>query len=172
MNDLIGELYEELRGYLVTLIRNRLFSGCPEDYVYDCINDVFEIALIKQSDPNFQKNPRGWLIVTAKNVADNFNRKTINRLSYHQLDYELEWIPSKKNMLEDLAYKFAIKENVVAKVKDSLSEEDRQLFIMHFEQYMTYHEIAEELHVSISAAATRLTRVKHRVTRLIYHYVG
>lgn len=172
MNNLIGELYEELRGYLVTLIRNRLFSGCPEDYVYDCLNDVFEIALEKQFDSSFQKNPKGWLVVTAKNIADNFNRKTLNRLSHYQLGYELDWIPSTKNMLEDLAYKLAIEENILGKIKDSLSEEDRRLFIMHFEQHMTYLEIAEQLHISIPAAATRLTRVKHRVTRLVYHYVS
>jgi RNA polymerase sigma factor (sigma-70 family) len=172
MNDTIGELYEELRGYLVTIIRNRLYTGCPDDYIYDCLNDVFEIALTKQSDPNFQQNPRGWLIVTTKNTADNFNRKALGRLSYHQSDCKMDWIPSQKDMLENLSYQLAVEGNIVERVKHALSPEDCQLFVMRYEQKLNPQEISEKLQISLGASHTRLTRMKQRAIHLIHAYVN
>ena len=172
MQNLIGELYGELRGYLVTLIRNRLFSGCPDDYVYDCLNDVFEIALRKQNDPGFQKNPKGWLIVTAKNVVDNFNLKTVKRLTFYQSDCEMDWIPDECDMLESLSYSLAMENHVLEQIKKDLSEEERLLFVMRYERKMSARDIAEELHLTSANVSTKLTRIKRKVTRLVYAYVS
>ena len=172
MDDLISELYTELRGYLVTLIRNRLYAGCPEDYVYDCLNDVFEIALRKQFDSNFQRNPRGWLTIAAKNVVDNYNRKTVNRLNYYQFDCDMDRIPKEHDMIEDLAYQISLENNIFGQLKSYLSESDRQLYIMRFEKKMTPRAIAEELHVPINTVHTRLSRLKTRIIQFIYASVG
>ena len=172
LDDLIAELYEELRGYLLTLIRNRLFEGCPDDYAYDCLNDVFEIALKKQSEPSFQKNPRGWLIITAKHVVENFNRKTLNRLTFHQIDYDPDWQPGKVDMLENLTYKIAIEKNIMEQIKSGLSPEDGRLFELRYMKKMHPRDIAEELHITENSINVKLTRMKVRAKRVLHRCVS
>lgn len=168
MDDLIGNLYVELHSYLLTLIRNRIYTGCPDDYVYDCLNDIFEIAIKKQFDPNFLKNPRGWLIVTAKNVVDNYNRKNLNRLTYYQSDYDMDLITKEQDMTENLIYRLALENNIIEQAMDSLSEKERLLYQMRFEEEMKPNDIAKKLNLSLCAVNTRLTRLKAKISSYIH----
>lgn len=173
MNDHeIGELYDELHGYLFTLIQNRLYDGCPQDYIYDCLNEVFIIALSKKHDPRFQANPKKWLVVTARNVVDNFNRKTVNRLRFHQSDTEMDEIPASNDILEDLALKIALDEHVLDKIKQDLAPEERVLYIMRFEEGKTTKEIAQELGIRHGTISTRVNRMKKHFERLVSKYIG
>ena len=168
MDDLISELYIELYPYLLTLIRCRIYTGCPDDYIYDCLNDVFEIAIRKQSDPNFLRNPRGWIIVTARNVVDNYNRKTINRLSYYHMGYDMNSITREHDMTEDLVYKLAMENNIIDQALNSLSEKELKLYKMRFKDEMKPGDIADELDLKLCAVNTRLTRLKRKITTFIH----
>lgn len=168
MDNQIGELYVELYSYLLTLIRNRIYIGCPDDYVYDCLNDVFEVALRKQSDPNFQRNPKGWLIITTRNIVDNYNRKTLGRLSYYYLDYDMNGITREADMAEDLVYKVAMENHVIEKAMNTLSEPERKLYKMRYEEEMKPSDIANKLKLKPSAVNTRLTRLRSKITTFIH----
>lgn len=173
MNDHeIGELYNELHRYLFTLIQNRLYDGCPHDYIYDCLNEVFIIALSKKQDPKFQADPKKWLVITARNVVDNFNRKTVNRLRFHQQEVEMDEIPDSNDILEDLALKIALEDDVLYKVKQELSSEERVLYTMRFEEGKTTKDIAKELGMRHGTISTRVNRLKKRLERLILRYIG
>lgn len=168
MDDLIGELYVELHSYLLTLIRSRIYTGCPDDEIYDCLNDVFEIAIKKQFDPNFLKNPKGWLIVTTRNVVDNYNRKNLKRLTHYQLDYDMRFLAKKQDMTEDLVYQIAMEDHLIDQAISSLSERERQLYKMRFEEKMKPQDIADELDLKLCAVNTRLTRLKAKITTFIH----
>lgn len=173
MNDYeIGELYDELHRYLFTLIQNRLYDGCPLDYVYDCLNEVFIIALNKKQDPKFQANPKKWLVITARNVVDNFNRKTLNRLRFYQQDVELEEIQDTTDILETLALKIALEDHVIQKIKQDLSSEERILYTMRFEEGKSTKEIAKELGMRHGTVSTRVNRMKKNFKRLAEKYIG
>lgn len=171
-NHEIGELYDELHGYLFTLIKGRLYDGCPEEDIYDCLNEVFIIALHKKNDPKFQANPKKWLVVTARNVVDNFNRKHLNRLRFHDSNLGMEEVEDSNDMLENLAFKIAVEEHVLEKIKMELSPEERVLYIMSFEERKTTKEIAKELGLKRGTISTRVNRVKKHVETLIKLYVG
>ncbi|MDO4556108.1 MAG: sigma-70 family RNA polymerase sigma factor [Lachnospiraceae bacterium] len=167
MDDLISKLYMELGSYLFTLIKNRLYTGCPEDQIYDCLNDVFETALQKQSDPKFQQNPRGWLIITARNKVDNYNRKALRRLSHYQFDCDMTRIYSKKDMIEDLTYQMALENNIFGQLMDHLSEKERRLYTLRFEERLKPEEIASKLQTSKTNVNTSLSRLKIKIKKYI-----
>ena len=171
-NHKIGALYDELYGYLFTLIKGRLYRGCLEDVVYDCLNEVFIIALRKKDDASFQENPKKWLVVTAKHVVDNYNRKHLNRIQNHHAEYDLSLRSDGTNMLEDLAFKIAVEENVLDTVKKELSADDRVLYIMRYEERKDIDAIAKELGMKRGTVFTRITRVKRKMEKLIRKYVG
>lgn len=171
-NHEIGALYKELHGYLFTLIQGRLFEGCPTDYAYDCLNEVFIIAIHKKDDPKFQSNPKQWLVKTAKFVVDNFNRKHVNRLRFHYSYYDMHTIPSKNDMIEDLAFKMAIEDHIMDKIKTELTAEDRVIYIMRFEELRELEDIAAELCMRKGTVSVRITRIKNRITKLIKKYTS
>lgn len=173
MNDYeIGELYDELHRYLFTLIQNRIYDGCPHDYIYDCLNEVFIIALSKKHDPKFQANPKKWLVVTARNVVDNFNRKTLNRLRFYQQDVEMEELQDSNDIVENLALKAALEDNVIHKIKQELSSEERVLYIMRYEEGKTTKQIAKELGIRHGTISTRVNRMKKHFEKLVVKYIG
>lgn len=173
MNDHeIGALYNELHGYLFTLIQSRIYEGCPQDYIYDCLDEVFLIALGKKKDKKFRQNPKGWLIITAKHVVDNFNRKHKNRLRFHDPEVEVENLSVPQDFIEHLALKMALEDHLFDKIKTELSEEERVLYIMRFEENKTTKEIAQELGIRHGTISTRVNRMKNHVESLITKYVG
>ncbi len=173
MNDYeIGDLYDELHEYLFIIIQNRLYDGCPHDDIYDCLNEVFIIALRKKQDPKFRANPKNWLVATTKNVVDNFNRKNVNRLRFHQPNVEVDELPDSEDILEDLALKIALEDDILYKIKQELSLEERVLFTMRFEEGKTTKEIAKELGMRHGTISTRVNRLKKHFELLVTKYVG
>lgn len=170
----IGELFDRYSKYLLITISSRLFDGCPSDYAYDCLDEVFATALKKSDDAKFNADPGGWLVQTAKYTVDNFNRKTVNRLRFHQsnFDFSLYEIPVADTMLEDLAYKIALEDNIMELILNDLSTEDRVLYIMRYYQNIPPAEIGEELGLKTNTVKVRLTRLKEKVRKLIDKYVG
>lgn len=170
----IGELFDKYSRHLLIVISNRLFEGCPPDYAYDCLDEVFAIALRKSNDEKFNTNPGGWLVQTAKYVVDNFNRKTVNRLQFYQSNYNfnLHKIPATDTLMEDLVYKLALEENVMERILSDLSTKDRVIYIMRYYQNKEPSEIAKELCMNTNAVKVRLTRLKSKIRKLIKKYVG
>lgn len=173
MNDHeIGALYNELYGYLFTIIQNRIYEGCPQDYILDCLDEVFLIALRKKRDKNFRENPKGWLIITTRNVVDNFNRKHVNRLRFLESDVKMDNLTASHDIVEHLALKMALEDHVIDKIKQELSEEERVLYVMRFEEGKTTKEIAQELGIKHGTISTRVNRMKKHFERLIAKYIG
>ena len=170
----IGELFDRYSKYLLIVISNRLFKDCPPDYAYDCLDEVFAIALKKMNDEKFNADPDGWLVKTAQYVVDNFNRKTQNRLRFHDscFNFNTREIPAPDTMFEELAYKMALEDNIMDKILNDLSREDRVIFIMRYYQHKLPDEIAKELGMKTNAVKVCLTRLKSKVKKLVQKYIG
>lgn len=170
----IGDLFRRYEKYLLTVIRNHLYDGCPTDYAYDCLHDVFAIALEKKEDEKFNQNPPGWLTITTQHVIDNYNRKETNRLRFHltAFDFDLDTVPASDYWFEDIAYHIAIESNIWKKIFDNLKPDDRVIFIMRYYQEMSLDDIASELGISKNLLSVRLNRLKKQIKKFIKNYVG
>ena len=170
----IGELFVRYQNYLFTVISNHIFEGCPSDYIYDLLDDTFTIALEKKDDPKFNADPVGWLVTTARFVVDNFNRKTQNRMRFYDSNFafDMRRIPGPDTMLDDLAFKIAISEQIWDKIYDDLNRNERVFMVMKYYQKKKPAEIAKELHMSENVVKVRLTRLKKKIRKLIHKHIG
>lgn len=171
MNDFICSLYTEYSDYLATVIRNRLYNGCPSDYIYDCLNDTFEIAMKKQSDPRFQDHPKAWLVQTARNVADNFNRKACYRNQFVDYSGDIESVLNHSDLTEDLIYQECVQNHFLERLSESLSPKERHLYYLRYERDLDHKTISEELNISVNAVHTRLNRLRTKVRQLIHENI-
>lgn len=170
----IGELFKHYEHYLLAVIADRLYEGCPPDLVYDCLNDVFVIALEKKDDEKFNYNPPGWLTVTTQHVIDNYNRKQLNRLRFHEtnFDFDLTQIPASEDWFEEIAYRVAIENKVWEKIMNELHPDDRVLLIMRYYQEMSLEDMASEIGISKNLLKVRLTRMKVHTRKLVKKYIS
>jgi len=170
----IGELFRQYEKYVLTVILSRLYDGCPKDYAYDCLQDVFAIALEKKDDEKFNQNPIGWLTLTAQHVVENYNRKFTNRSRFHHtaFDFDLNTVPASDYWFEDMAYRVAIENHIWERILDDLKRDERVIFIMRYYQEMSSEDICLELGISKNHLAVRLSRIKHKVKKAIKKYVG
>lgn len=170
----IGELFRHYEKYLLTVILNSLYEGCPLDFAYDCLHETFVIALEKQNDEKFNQNPSGWLVKTARFVVENFNRKSTNRLRFHVSDFNFDMnkLPAGTNMFEDLALNIAIEEKIWDKILKELEPDFRVVLIMRYYQEKPLDEIAAELGISKNLLKVRITRMKAQVKKIIKKYVS
>ena len=170
----IGDLFQRHKNYLLTVLWDHLYKGCPPDIVYDCLHDVFAIALEKKEEERFNQNPVGWLTLTAKNVAGNYTRKHTNRLRFHLTDFDWDCaaIPDSDFWFEDLAYRMAIENRVWEKILGELKEEDRAIFIMRYYRKLSLDDISSDLGISKNHLNVRISRMKKQIRKLIHKYVG
>ncbi len=120
----------------------------------DLVNETFLILWSKRARLRKHPDINGWLYITLKNLIYNETR-----LSKYQketpLIYETDTsaYEEKAVSLSDL-------------LPNGLSAQDRQILIMHFEQELSYEEMARELGISILACRTRLCRAKANYKKL------
>ena len=66
----------------------------------------------------------------------------------------------------------ALEDNIMDKILNDLSREDRVIFIMRYYQHKLPDEIAKELGMKTNAVKVRLTRLKSKVKKLVQKYIG
>lgn len=171
MSNFICSLYEEYSEYLATVIRNRLYHGCPSDYIYDCLNDTFEIAVKKQSDPAFRDHPKAWLVQTAKYVADNFNRKSCYRNQFVDYSSDIESVLHFSDLTEEFIYQECIQPKFLEHLRKSLSQNEKRLYYLRYERDLSHKQISKELNISVNAVNTRLHRLKTKIRQIIHENI-
>ena len=167
----IGELFEKHHKELLTLIRIRLYKGCPADYAYDCLDQIFVIALQKQSDPKFKVNPKGWLFSTADYVVKNFNKKEARELAHLSVHENLTNLPAPHDVIEDILFQEALDTHIFDSIKYELTAEERVLYIMRFGQKKSLNEISEELYMGKNRLKVKLHRLRNKIEKIIKRHV-
>jgi RNA polymerase sigma factor (sigma-70 family) len=169
MENDIGYLYEEFSRTLIYVIESRIYPDCPKDYIYDCLNDVFTIAIQKQDDPSFQANPKGWLIITARYVVDNFNKKHYNHSSVLDPTYDTAAIPQKNmDLIENYIYKDFLNNTFQKFLTESLSKDEKYLYYLRYSEQLDLAQISEAFHITPNAANTRLSRLRAKIKQFIH----
>ena len=115
------------------------------DSAQDLVQQVFLIALVRQSDISSHPMLEGWLMLTLKNLVKNERRRQNNHPQVSLEDIVELPVPASPDSLEHILPK-------------ELSPEDREILVWRFERQMDYKEMADRLGMSESACRSRVSR--------------
>ncbi|MCR4963706.1 MAG: RNA polymerase sigma factor [Firmicutes bacterium] len=115
----------------------------------DMVHEVFFLAAKKANQLIVHPNPAAWL------------HKTMNHLLYHAL---------RKSAMEEILFGDDTKlffpatpmESISFSLPEHLSDTDKEILQLRYEQNMSYSEISDHFGISLSAVKMRLQRAKAR----------
>ncbi len=121
----------------------------------ELVNEAFLILLYKRDKLIQHPNVQGWLSQTLKNlIADEI------KSAKHRLE-----LPLKEDIIiynDDLfAHSFS------ELLPKGLTQKEREVLILYYENQFTYEQIAEKLHISVLNSRTRLFRAKKHYKELM-----
>ena len=146
---LYKEMYNKLYTYAYGILREKELSE-------ELVQETFQIACGKPSEPLSSANPQGWLMKTLKNVMKNAQRRRATMAKYivsvEAVDIDLIVSPDSGSNI-DLMYSGLI------------SEEEFQLVKRVTIDRYTMLEAAEELGISEETCKKRVQRAKEKMRK-------
>lgn len=121
----------------------------------ELVDETFLILWSKRSALRGHPDIDGWLYITLKNLIYNETR-----LSKYRRETPLV-------CEADAAASEEAREPLSELLPEGLTEQERQILILCFEQELSYEEMARELGISILACRTRLCRAKAHYKKII-----
>lgn len=121
----------------------------------DMVQEAFE-QLLLHPEVRTHPNPAGWLFTTLRNLINNENR----------LSYKGSEVPMDEKISSVMGQET---ENTSLRdvLPPELSEDDKKILVMYFEQQMSYKQISKELGISQAACGMKLNRAKARYKRIL-----
>lgn len=146
--DAVRALYE--REY-DTLCRAAYRTLGDWEAAQDLVQDTFLLALIKDSLPE-HPCPGAWLMKTLQNLLQNERRRLVSRRTF-PLD---DTIPAAEaeGALRDV-------------LPSGLTETERKLLLLRFEDQLSYRELAERFDLSEGACRIKLFRTVEKCKKLL-----
>lgn len=141
--DAIRALYE--REY-DTLCRAACRTLGDWEAAQDLVQDTFLLALLRSDDLAAHPSPGGWLTLTLRNLIQNERRKLVTRDTVPIEDVGLLSAPDAPRPLSEV-------------LPAALSDEERTLLLLRFEEQQSYREIGARLGISEGACRIKLFRV-------------
>lgn len=159
------EKFKEIFNSYFDAIRNYVFyKTSDEELAQDIAQDVFTL-LWKKKDSIELTNVKALLYKMASDLVITHYRKNSVRLNFSK-NIVLEETDN-RNPTTDLEYEDLAKR--YTKTLESLTPEQREVFLMSREESMKYHEIAERLGLSVKAIEKRMsTALKILKENLLY----
>ena len=136
-------------------IKNVLYSQVDDD-ISSCVQETYLIAWSKIEILKEHKNVAGWLVLTANNVARNFNRLYLTRQDFITYSNELENIIDENE--EDFTEKI-IGEISAEKILSRLSPDERKLYDLKHVIGLSNENIGKIFGITPNAVASRNKRL-------------
>ena len=160
---LLEELYREMYSVLLCYANAALKDKALAE---EAVQDTFRIACAKADDLSASVNPRGWLMLTLKNVLRNTSRElaALNQLFVSAVSIDDEIV------LETYAsgtdYEKRIEDDEVSILySDLLSPDEYRLLKRIVLQKYTIRDAAKELGISIESCKKRIQRIKKKLRK-------
>ena len=148
---LLEELYREMYSVLLCYANAALKDKALAE---EAVQDTFRIACAKVGELSASENPRGWLMLTLKNVLRNTNRESIDD------EIVLETYASGTD------YEKRIEDDEVSILySDLLSPDEYRLLKRIVLQKYTIRDAAKELGISIESCKKRIQRIKKKLRK-------
>ncbi len=127
----------------------------------DCLQDVF--VQLASEPRRIRRNLKGYLLTAVVNRARDHLRRTQTRSKYYG---NLENAPG---MADDPARDLAGRDDLTAAMQalDELSEQQREIVVLHLQGGMRFREIAATLNLSINTVQSRYRYGLERVRQLL-----
>jgi RNA polymerase sigma factor (sigma-70 family) len=164
----IEELVEEEQGRLLGFIRRRVDN---EDDARDILQDVYYQLTAGFNDIRLASSATAWLFSVARNrITDFYRKKKPERLSHKKVPQQggegplmlEEILPALTRSPEDEYMRGVIWERIEDSL-DRLPEEQREVFVLHEFEDMSFKEIAS---LTGEGVNTLLSRKRYAVTYL------
>lgn len=147
---LLSRYDRELRRFLSQYLRNK-------SDIEDCVQESFLNLWKQEVRGALRDDPRGYLFITARNMARDFNRKAMSRrVEQHvPLSEELDAVRSIENETE-LMHREGLR--LIEEQLATLKPSTRLVFLMHYVELMPFEKIAERLGVSTRTVEREMAR--------------
>jgi len=162
----ITKIFAEAEYY--DIVRNTLYRNIPDAIkadIDDCISDVYAIAVAKK---DLEQHPcvHGWLSKVAKNVARNFVRKRYNEaMSFADIpENALADLLTPAKILEDKT----LQGDFIDLLKKQLTPEEYLIYELKYVKRFSNAEIASIIGIKASAVNMRISRLKNKMTIILY----
>lgn len=128
--------------------------------VLDIVQETFMIASEKADELQSHENIHAWLYCTAKYKMLQFLAESLN---YEELDSIADSVPDIRDFENECIA--SLEEQKYPRIAQTLSEEDLQLVIKHYEYGYGIRELAEDYHTTESSIKMRLHRIKKKLRK-------
>lgn len=117
-------------------------------------------------------NIKAWLLVTSKNVVKMFNRQRAIDNKYYDFIIDFETIEPLTEDFSDLIINKIDSErfkdvDLNKIIYESLSQNERDFYTLLYYKKKSIKEISKILNISEGAAATRCSRLKEKIKKLL-----
>ena len=140
-----NELYQEHHQWLVLWLRRRTKNS---DSAWDLAHDTFIRLLDRPTTPASIKNPRGWLVKTAGNLAIDQARREILEKNYLAL---LETLPEAQHPSPEEQWQLLGLLKQIDHLLNGLRPIEKSAFLMVRLDGLSYRQVAVQLNVSLSS---------------------
>ena len=162
----LSAIYQRYANDVYNVIRFHLRAYGLADAADDLLQDVFLTAIDKCSSLVSHPDIRRWLFATANNKIMNYTcRKANERRRTVVEPCGMEQIPDlfAESVLNKIVEEEINIEDMIRRVKDGLSESDRQLYAQAYEGKASPAELSEAYGISEVAVRMRISRLRKRV---------
>lgn len=158
----IKQLYSQNALLVQNVIKGILERPNRED-IESCCQNTFLCALEHISTLKKHNNPAGWLVVTAKHMAQKCSHtKQIQCSSIETLE-KLSEDSFEDHVCEDLCFQQMLSDHIAEMITSGLTHEERLVLHLKYQQRKSYHEIRSLLGIPI----VRLRVIESRANRKI-----
>lgn len=129
------------------------------DDAMDAVNQVF--AQVWKRKPQISEDSiRGYLLAATRNQC-------LHLLRSQQLQQQMEEELSRQQTINEVEDQEELLQKLQQIINDNLTEQDRRVLSLHYEEEMTYEETASVLGISSSAVNKHITRSLAKIRKTL-----
>lgn len=164
-DEFVSQLYREMYYQLMAYAKSALTN---EALAEEAVQDAFRIACAKIEDLMGSENPRGWIVLTLKNVIRNTRRElaSLNNLVVATLSMEDEAFVESRTAATDITQRVEDSEIDIL-YSDLLTPDEYKLLKLIALHRYTMLEAAEEFGISVETCKKRVQRTKEKLRKIL-----
>lgn len=164
----LSGIYQRYASDVYNVIRFRLRLFGLDDAADDLVQEVFLTAMEKGDSLFSHPDIRRWLFATASYKARNYGRKRVKEKRRAARDFQIAGQerlpdPSAEIALDRVLEEQIDLDDVIRRVKDGLTEPDRQLYAKAYEGKASPAELSAVYGISEAAVRMRISRLRKRI---------
>jgi RNA polymerase sigma-70 factor (ECF subfamily) len=165
-NEFYEMIFKEHLNIIKTIVKSTIYSQNLAD-IEDCVQNVLVAALQKQ-DLQEHPNVEGWLYITGKNMALQFNREHLKREKLPDVDnFELAVESFEDRLIEDLEFERLKEQDCMKKLLTALSKTEKHFFYLRYVKKYDNRKISAITGKTEASIRVRYSRLGEKIKKEI-----